>query len=67
MTRRLPSYSGERGDMAAIIGIAVVVFLALLFLLFRSMGRMQPPSAQERMKHSPQEVHHTGPRASGLN
>ncbi|HEY6445269.1 MAG TPA: hypothetical protein VIY53_02340 [Acidobacteriaceae bacterium] len=53
--------------MAAIIGIVVVVCLGLLFLLFRSMGRMQPPSTQERMKHSPQDVHHTGPRASGLN
>ncbi|MGC2636083.1 MAG: hypothetical protein WA294_02820 [Acidobacteriaceae bacterium] len=53
--------------MAAIIVIAVVVCLGLLFLLFRSMGRMQPPSPEERMKHSPQDVHHTGPRASGLN
>jgi hypothetical protein len=53
--------------MAAIIGIVVAVCLGLLFLLFRSMGRMQPPSTQERMKHSPQDVHRTGPRASGLN
>jgi len=53
--------------MAAIIGIVVIVCLGLFFLLFRSMGRMQPPSTKERMKHTSQDVHHTGPRASGLD
>lgn len=54
--------------MAVIIGIAAAVVLALLFLLFRSMGRMgQGVSAEERMRHNGTQEHHPNPRATGLN
>lgn len=54
--------------MVAITGVVVLLFLAGLFWLFRSAGRMgQQPSAQERTKHSADEGHARGPRASGLN
>lgn len=54
--------------MVFITGIIVLVLLAGVFWLLRSMGRMgQRPSARERIKHSGSEGHHPGPRASGLD
>lgn len=54
--------------MIAILCIIVGVFLALGFLLLRSMGRFgQQPTARERMRHNGGNVHHDGPRADGLN
>jgi hypothetical protein len=54
--------------MALIVGIFVAVVLALLFLLFRAVGRMgQGVSPEERMRHSAGEGRRPGPRATGLN
>jgi len=54
--------------MAAITGIVALLVLVGIFWLFRSMGSMgQQPSARERMKHNPSEVHKSGPRATGLD
>jgi hypothetical protein len=54
--------------MVAITGIVLIVLLAGMFFLFRAMGRMgQQPSARERMRHTSQDQHTPGPRASGLN
>ena len=48
------------------------VFAALIFgggvYLFRSAGRMQPPSAEDRMRHNESEPQFKPrPRATGLN
>jgi len=54
--------------MGAILGISAVVVLALLFLLFRSMGRLgQGVSAKERMRHNGTQEREPNPRATGLN
>ena len=54
--------------MAAIIGIAVVVGLAICFFILRFMGSMgQKPSARERAKHNAASPRPENPRASGLN
>jgi len=54
--------------MAAIAGIVILLLLLGLFLLFRAMGSMgQPPTAQERMRHSGGGTRSGGPRAPGLN
>lgn len=54
--------------MIAIIGIfAAAVFGGALYL-FRSMGRMQPPSSEERMRHNQSEPQpRRRPRAVGLD
>lgn len=52
--------------MIAILGIIIAVILVGGLLLFRSMGRMQPPSAQERMRHTETD-HPKRPRATGLD
>lgn len=52
--------------MIAILGIIIAVIIVGGLLLFRSMGRMQPPSAQERVRHNETE-HPKHPRASGLD
>lgn len=54
--------------MIAITGIIVIVLLAGVFFLFRATGRMgQQPSARERMRHTSNDRHTPGPRASGLD
>ena len=62
--------------MVAITGVVLIILLAGLFFLFRSMGSMgQQPAPQERMRHIAQErMRHTGddrpgrgPRPSGLH
>lgn len=54
--------------MAAITGVVVVLILAGIFFLLRAMGSMgQQPSARERMRHSAEERHTPGPRATGLD
>lgn len=54
--------------MVAITGVILVVLLAGIFFLFRAMGSMgQQPSTRERMRHSSQDRHTPGPRASGLD
>lgn len=52
--------------MIAIIGIFAAAVLGGGLYLFRSMGRMQPPSAQERMRHNETE-HPKRARAVGLD
>lgn len=54
--------------MVAITGVVLIALLAGIFLLFRTMGSMgQQPTAHERIRHSADEGHGRGPRASGLN
>lgn len=54
--------------MVIITAIVLVVLLVGFFWLFRSMGGMgQRPSPGERVRHTSDEGHHPGPRASGLN
>ncbi len=55
--------------MAAIAGIVILLLLAGLFFLFRTMGSMgQKPSARERIRHSGSGTPHSGgPRAPGLD
>lgn len=52
-----------------ILGTVVVVLVLLaLFFLFRAMGRMGGrPSPQVRVRHSADDGHRRGPRASGIN
>ena len=54
--------------MVAITGVILIVLLAGIFFLFRAMGSMgQQPSARERMRHTKDDKHRPGPRATGLN
>ena len=54
--------------MAAITGVIVVVLLTGILLFFRATGRLgQRPSPRERMRHTTNDQHTPGPRASGLN
>lgn len=54
--------------MVAITGVILVVLLAGIFFLFRAMGRMgQQPSPHERMRHTSNDTHTPGPRATGLD
>jgi len=54
--------------MVAITGVVLIALLAGIFFLFRAMGSMgQQPTARERIRHSADEEHGPGPRASGLN
>jgi hypothetical protein len=54
--------------MAAITGVVLVALLAGIFFLFRVMWRMgQQPSTSERMRHTSQDRHPRGRRASGLD
>lgn len=54
--------------MVAITGIVLIVLLAGMFFLFRSMGSMgQQPSARERMRHTTHDRRPPGSRADGLN
>ena len=54
--------------MVAITGVVLIALLAGMFFLFRAMGRMgQQPTAQERLRHSTNDKHPGGPRASGLD
>lgn len=52
--------------MIAILGIIIAVIIVGGLLLFRYMGRIQPPSAEERLRHNETE-HPKHPRASGLD
>ncbi len=50
------------------VAIGFVVLLFALFFLFRWTGRMGTrPNPQERARHSRNDQHGPGPRATGLN
>lgn len=54
--------------MVAITGVILIALLAGIFFLFRAMGRMgQQPSPRERMRHTSNDRHTPGPRATGLD
>jgi hypothetical protein len=54
--------------MVAITGVILIVLLVGIFFLFRAMGSMgQRPPARERMRHTGDDPHTPGPRATGLN
>lgn len=53
--------------MVILGGILFVAVIFALFFLWRWAGRMQKPSAGERVEHSAQKEHDEQPRATGLN
>lgn len=54
--------------MIAILGIIAAVVLIGVIYLFRSMGRVQPPTNAERMHHNESDAQaKPRPRATGLD